>query len=85
VTLNLRELDAKRWAAIDRVLEIVLELPVEEQESALDRLCGGQPVLRAQALDVLRADRKSSGFLARSALALLRQAKPGATGGDGMA
>jgi hypothetical protein len=85
VTLNLRELDAERWAAIDRVLEIVLELPVEEQESALDRLCGGEPVLRAQALEVLRADRRSSGFLARSALALLRQGKPGSTGGDGMA
>lgn len=70
--LDLEGLDPDRWTAIDRVLEVVLELPNEEIEGALDRLCDGTPGLRTQVQAVLRADRSASGFLSRSALGLLK-------------
>ena len=78
-SLDLDTLDAERWAAIDRVLEIALELPPEEVEAALDRLCAGDGRLRAQVQALIRADRSSMGFLVRSALGLL---KPGKRDGE---
>ena len=72
MNLDLDRIDPARWEAISRVLEIVLELPAEEVDAALDRLCAGDPSVRDGALKVLRADRSASGFLGRSALGFLK-------------
>jgi serine/threonine-protein kinase len=56
--IRLDQLEPERFARLQAVLEETLDLPAEQVPAALDRLCGGDPELRADALSLLSADRE---------------------------
>ena len=55
--IRLASLDPERFARLEAILEKVIDLPPREAANALDRLCGGDGELRAQAEELLEADR----------------------------
>jgi serine/threonine protein kinase/Flp pilus assembly protein TadD len=52
-----------RWQRIALLLGQALDLPSEERGPFLDRTCGGDPALRAEVEDLLRADSEAGKFL----------------------
>jgi tetratricopeptide (TPR) repeat protein len=56
-------LDPERWRRIQPLLDDALTLPPAERGDWLDRVCAGDPELRALLDRVLRADAQAGGFL----------------------
>jgi serine/threonine protein kinase len=52
-----------RWQRIAPLLERALDLPPPERGPFLDRTCAGDPALRAEIEELLRADSEAGGFL----------------------
>src|SRR5882672_11619671 len=52
-----------RWQRIALLLGEALDLPPEERGRFLDRMCGGDPALRAEVETLLRADSEAGEFL----------------------
>jgi tRNA A-37 threonylcarbamoyl transferase component Bud32/TolB-like protein len=52
-----------RWREVERVLDRVLDLPASDRGEFLERLCGGDPELRAEVERLLRAHDRADGFL----------------------
>ena len=63
MSFRLEPIDRARLARIDAVLEQVLDLEEPARAQALERLCGGDPDLRAQVDAILRADASAGDFL----------------------
>ena len=57
-----------QWARVDRLLEQALDRPPSERETYIERATAGEPEVRREVLDLLRADATAEGFLERSAL-----------------
>ena len=56
-------LDSERWRRMQPLLDDALTLPPDERDDWLDRVCAGDPELRAMFDRVLRADAQAGGFL----------------------
>ena len=56
-------LDPERWRRMQPLLDDALTLPPDERDDWLDRVCAGDPELRAMLDRVLRADAQAGGFL----------------------
>lgn len=55
--------DPERWHRIAPILEEALGMPPEQRAAFLDRVCGGDSVLRAEIESLLIADQKAGSFL----------------------
>ncbi len=75
--VSLHEMDAASWGRIDSILDEVLDLPPDQLDPALRRLCGGDRDLEERLRSILAADLAVEGFLSRTA----RQAMVGAAAG----
>lgn len=64
------------WSEIYRVLDLVFDLPIDQQQSLLQQECAGNPELLAAVEELLAADRASGDFLqtpaAEKAAALIK-------------
>ena len=56
-------MDPERWRRMQPLLDDALTLPPDERDDWLDRVCAGDPELRAMFDRVLRADAQAGGFL----------------------
>jgi serine/threonine protein kinase len=59
----------ERYQQIKQLFARVADLPAKERPAALDRLCGGDPELRAEVERVLASDRGAGKFMEQPALA----------------
>jgi len=55
--------DPERWRRISAILDRLLETPAAERPALLDRLCAGDPELRAEVEALLAADAATGGIL----------------------
>jgi serine/threonine protein kinase/tetratricopeptide (TPR) repeat protein len=55
------------WSRIMALFDAALELPVEERDALLDRVCAGDPALREPTERLLRAHEQAGDFLSASA------------------
>lgn len=60
-------LDPDRWRRLSAMLDAALDLPAAERAARLDRLCGGDAVLRREVEDMMAAAESEGGPLASSA------------------
>ncbi|MEM8559348.1 MAG: serine/threonine-protein kinase, partial [Bacteroidota bacterium] len=75
--------DRERWARLESVLEIALELSPAARIDFLDDECGDDPELRAEVEAILAADAEADSFLAVRALDQVDQHLLDTTTGDG--
>src|SRR5262249_38762361 len=66
--IDLHHLGKEGLERLGGILDEILDLSAEEAARALDRLCAGDPELRAQAELLLAADQSSRSFLTRPAM-----------------
>ena len=62
------KLSPDQWIRLSPLLDEALELPAHSRDAFLDRVCAGDPVLRAAAEALVEADSAASGFLERAAI-----------------
>src|SRR4030095_12772001 len=55
--------DPRRWRRMQPLLDQVLDLPPEQRRAWLDEACAGDPDLRADVEEILRADAEEGGLL----------------------
>ncbi len=60
-------MDPERWQLLEPLLDEALELPVEEHEDYLVRVCGDDAELRSQLRELIAECREDSGFLEQAA------------------
>ena len=67
-------MDSARWRRLQSILDEVLDLSADERRAHLDRVCAGDPDLRAHVEALLDADAETAGALDRPADALFQDA-----------
>ena len=61
-------MDPERWKRIDELIDAVLELPESEREAYVSSETTGDPKLRDEVLELLKAQKDGDNFLLRSAM-----------------
>jgi eukaryotic-like serine/threonine-protein kinase len=61
-------MNSERWKQVDDVFQSVLDLPPEEQDDFLRRVCEGDARLECEVRSLLTADQKAGAFIERRAI-----------------
>jgi len=67
-------MDSERWKQIDRLLQSVLERPLEEREAFLRNACAADGQLEREVRSLLRAQQQAGSFLERPAMEVAARA-----------
>ena len=72
-----------RWQQVDELFQRLVDMPAEDQSSALDEACADDPELRVEVEGLLRADRAASGRVADVVARAFGDVDAVVTGGPG--
>jgi tetratricopeptide (TPR) repeat protein len=61
-------MDAERWKHVERLLQLALDLPLDEQDAFLKRSCAGDDALEQDVRALLRSSQEAGGFLSGQAI-----------------
>ncbi len=67
-------MDSERWKQVDRLLQSVLERPLEEREAFLRNACAADGQLEREVRSLLRAQQQAGSFLETPAILAAAQA-----------
>jgi tetratricopeptide (TPR) repeat protein/tRNA A-37 threonylcarbamoyl transferase component Bud32 len=73
-------MDPDRWKQIQKIFHDSADLPASEQASFVERACGGDEVLRADVVDMLKADSSGTSLLDHDVAHLAGRMLEGANG-----